>query len=157
MADISAFPYSVLLKICKSLRGEESWEGPKALSSLARTCRFLSEPALDMLGIFPEDLLHFRPESRNTAGKITSAACVDLTRFWFYSCRVRKLNVPTHPTRLHILAERYFLHRARLLKSIWQSLSRYGPEPLLPNLHSLQHCEPLPYKKGIRDTLDPRT
>ncbi|KAI0367374.1 hypothetical protein BV20DRAFT_560327 [Pilatotrama ljubarskyi] len=166
MVDIRALPYDVLLKICESLRQEESWEGMKALSSLARTCRFLSQPALDglwrvlpsivpLLRTLPEDVLHFTPERRNRAGNIILAASVRLSRpplsaafkrFRFYSPRVRKIEVPTHPTRLHFLADRYVLHRANLPKSVLQTLSRYWP--LLPNMRSLEHCEPLLYKNG---------
>ncbi|EIW59340.1 uncharacterized protein TRAVEDRAFT_46645 [Trametes versicolor FP-101664 SS1] len=124
---------------------------PRDLTSLALTCRFLSEPAFDtlwhnlrdiapLLCTFPKDLwsqlMFLRAPARQ-----------DFARFSMYSRRVKKLGdwSPRDPVNGESPSNdklRYLTTSSHHIPSlVWDFLFAFGPKPLLPGLQFLSHEE----------------
>ncbi|KAI0331724.1 hypothetical protein GY45DRAFT_556901 [Cubamyces sp. BRFM 1775] len=163
--NIFSLPYSLRTRICECLYEEGTWESLQAILSFALTCRWFTDPALDvlwrtlpsivpLLRTLPKDLCQFIPEIRASDNSIIIVAKLqflrdpvpsDFWRFHEYAYRIQRLRMPTSASTSDIFASRYFSSRPIIYTHVWYAMSQAGPKPLLPNLKSLCYTDHIGY------------
>ncbi|KAI0641313.1 hypothetical protein C8Q79DRAFT_301918 [Trametes meyenii] len=158
-APILLLPRDLTLTIYRHLQLERTNTGwPKAWLSLALTCSFLSESALDLLwNMLPSLWPLFCTLPADLCERIST---VDADRkSWSIIKPIEQFRLLREPkkedfTRLRTYARRivridprknYALAGAKIWGAdvVWDMLRRHGPKPLLPNIVYLAHVEDL--------------